>query len=217
MTSAELIAAVEAAIGGLDGVYRTAADESDLYEAALLTVAVDAARRAGGVEMLTNDGATPAATVRFRRGPGHLWNGGFTFARVEFPQTPKRLEIHLGIMVAGASSVAHECDVALIDAMECERSRAGAVHPRRRAVVAALEAKHYAGPPGLDIGRGFLGFSGEIGPGKCALVFPGQTSASLATLIARKSPECFPEVEPGSPAAQRLRGHIDQQIRNWLA
>ena len=216
MNRAELVAAVESAIGTLSGVYRGGADESDLYEAALLTVALNATRLASGVHMLTNDGVTPASQVTFRRGPGNLWSPGFTFALVTFPVTVKRLEIHLGVKVAGASGVAHECDVAIIDADECDRSRAGSVHPRRSRVVAALEAKHYQVSPGLGIGRGFLGLGTELGASRCSLVFPAQVSPNLETLIARKDPECFPEVEPGSSAADRLCRHIEQQVRNWL-
>lgn len=216
MTRDELVAAIEGAIGALSQVYRGEADESDLYEAALLTIAVNAVRLADGMTLLTDDGRTPASQITFRRGPGNLWSSGFTFGIVSFPATAKSLEIHLGVKVVGASGVAHECDVSVIDAEECERSRAGSLHPRRSRVVAALEAKHYQVSPGLEIGRGFLGLGNELGGSKCSLVFPAQVSPNLGTLIARKEPECFPEVEPGSSAADRLCRHIEQQVRNWL-
>jgi len=215
MTPDELTSAVENAIGVLAAVYKTEADESDLYEAALLTVAVKAARLAGGQE-LTDDHVRRAGSITFRRGPGNLWSPGFTFALVSFPNTNKRLEIHLGVYVAGASGVAHECDVALIDSVECDRSRAGAVHPRRSGLIAAVEAKHYLASPGLDVGRGFLGLGTEVGAAKCSLAFPAPASPNLETLIARKAPECFDEVEPGSSAADRLCRHLEQEIRNWL-
>jgi hypothetical protein len=212
-----LIAAVEAALGALAPIYKGSADESDLYEAALLTIAVEAARLAGGTELLTNDGVTAAAVVTFRRGPGNLWTPGFTYALVTFPNTPKRLEIHLGAKIAGSSGVAHECDVCVVDGAECERSRAGGVHPRRTKVIGLIEAKHYAVSPGLGVGRGFLGLGTELGGGRCSLAFPCAASANLETLIARKDPECFPEVEPGASAADRLCRHLEQLIRNWLA
>ena len=216
MTRDELIAAVETAIGALSPVYRGAADESDLYEASLLAIAVRAARLAGGTALVTNDGTHVAPTITFRRGPGNLWSGGFTFVQVAFPQSAKRLEVHLGVMVAGASGVAHECDVALIDGLECDRSRAGTVDPRRSGVIAAVEAKHYQVSPGIDVGRAFLGLGGELVGSKCALVFPAPASLNLEMLIARKPPECFPEVEYGSDAADRLCRHLEQRIRNWL-
>lgn len=216
MTRDELITAVEVAIGALSPIYRGGADESDLYEASLLAIAVRAAQLAGGATLVTNEGAHPTPTVTFRRGPGNLWSGGFTYASVTFPHSAKRLEVHLGVMVAGASSVAHECDVALLDGAECDRSRAGTVDPRRTGLIAAIEAKHYQVSPGIDIGRGFLGLGGELVGSKCTLVFPAPASLNLATLIARKPAECFPEVEYGSDAADRLCRHLEQRIRNWL-
>lgn len=217
MNAAQLIAAVESALGALAPVYRGGADESDLYEAALLTIAVEAARLAGGTELLTNDGATAAPTVRLRRAPGNLWTPGFTHALLTFPSSTKRMEVHLGVKVAGASGVAHECDVCLLDSAEGDRSRAGGVHPRRTKVIGLIEAKHYVASPGLGVGRAFLGLGTELGGGKCSLAFPCVASANLTTLIARKGPECFAEVEPGASAADRLCRHLEQLIRNWLA
>lgn len=215
MTRDELINAIEAAIGDLAAVYRGSADESDLYEAALLAIAVNAGRLAGGTELLTSDGTTPDATITFRRAPGNLWTQGITFAALSFPDG-KRLEVHLGVMVAGKSTVAHECDVAIIDGEECDRSRLGNVHPRCRALVAAVEAKHYVASPGIGIGRGFLGLGTELGAAKCSLAFPASSSESLAALIARKQPQSFPEASPGTSASERLTRHIEQQVRNWL-
>lgn len=217
MNTAQLIAAVEHALQVLEPVYRSHADESDLYEASLFALAVHAARQAGGVVLLTADGATAASELRFRRSPGNLWSGSFSFGLASFPGSAKQLEIHLGVFVTGASGVAHECDVVLLDAAEAQRSRAGAVHPRRRGVIAAVEAKHYVASPGLGVGRSFLGLAQEIGAGKCNLGFPAKTSATLATLIARKPSECFDELLPTGAAATRLQAQIDQDIRNWLA
>ena len=112
----DLVQAIEQAIGALQPVYRNNADESDLYEASLLVVCLDAARRAGGTAFLTQDGKNPATELWFRRSPGNLWSGEFTHALVRFPGTQKMLEIHLGVYVAAATSkVAHECDVAILD------------------------------------------------------------------------------------------------------
>jgi hypothetical protein len=216
MTPEEMLYAIQAAVGSLAPVYKDAADESDLYEAALLTIAVEAARLAGGQDLLTNDGVSPASPIMFRRGPGNLWSPGFTFASVGFPDAGKRLEIHLGVYVAGASGVAHECDVALVDGVECDRSRAALIHPRRTRVIAAIEAKHYLASPGIDIGREFLGLGSELGPARSALAFPASASHSLESLLAKKPSECFDEVEPGSSAGQRLSRHLEQRIRNWL-
>ena len=87
----------------------------------------------------------------------------------------------------------------------------------RHALIGSIEAKHYAASPGIGIGRGFLGLASELGAKKCALAFPAKSSGSLSALIAPKTSECFDELIPESPAAVRLRSHLDQAIRNWLA
>jgi hypothetical protein len=217
LTSQELIAAVEAALTALEPIYRGEATESDLYEASLFALVVQAAQDAGGRVLVTNDGIRPATALRFRRSPGNLWAGTFTYGVVGFQSSLKQLEAHLGIYVAGASGVAHECDVALLDQAEANRSRAGAVHPRRRGLVASIEAKHYVASPGISVGRGFLGLSAELGQQRCSLGFPAKSSANLAALIARKRSECFDELCLGNSAATRMRGHLDQEIRNWIA
>ena len=56
MTSQELIAAVEAALTALEPAYRGEATESDLYEASLFALVVQAAQDAGGRVLVTNDG-----------------------------------------------------------------------------------------------------------------------------------------------------------------
>lgn len=218
MSRASLIQDIETAIGVLQQTYRNDADESDLYEASLLVLCLDAAKSAGGTLLLTQDGRTPATVLRFRRSPGNLWSGGFTYALVSFIGTQKKLEIHLGVYVAaGSSRVAHECDVAIIDHQEAERSRQAAVYPRSRGLVAVIEAKHYSTSPPLGIGRGFLGLAQELGQKDCSLVFPSRSSANLAALIAKRPSEAYEELLPGKDAAARLCSRLDQSIRNWKA
>jgi hypothetical protein len=217
MTRRELVVAVENAIGALAPVYRGAAEESDLYEAALLTIAIEAAEAAGGTCLVTNNGRSRSTQLTFRRSPGNLWLGEFTHIVVTFPVTVRALEIHLGIYIVGVSKVPHECDVALLDQQEAERSRQGLVHPRRSKLVASIEAKHYAASPGIGVGRAFIGLSAELGYAKCTLVFPARRSSSIAALLAARPSECFDELIPRNPAAQRLRSHLDQKIRNWIA
>ena len=208
---------MEQALSVLEPNYRGEAAESDLYEACLLAILIGAAQDAGGTVIMTNDGYQPVPFLRFRRSPGNLWLGNYSYGVITFPTSPKVLEAHLGVYVAGASGVPHECDVALLDQIEASRSRAGRVHPRRRGLVASLEAKHYVASPGIGVGRGFLGLSAELGQKKCCLGFPARSSSGIATLIARKPSECFDQLVPETPAATRLRAHLDQEIRNWIA
>jgi hypothetical protein len=214
----ELVRAIEESIGVLRSVYESRADESDLYEASLFAVCVQAAQSAGGTIMLTSDGRNPDATLRFRRSPGNLWAGRFTYGLVTFDDSQKVLEIHLGVYVAATRSrVAHECDVAIIDHQEAERSRQAGVHPRGRGLISAIEAKNYSFSPPLGVGRAFLGLAQELRQQDCSLVFPSRSSTNLAALIAKRSSEAYAELLPRSDAADRLRSHLDQRIRNWKA
>lgn len=213
----DLVAAVQRAIGILAPIYVGSASESDLYEASLLAIAVQAAEAAGGTCLITDDGATLAKELHFRRSPGNLWLGNHTYVLATFPATGKRLEIHLGVYVMGGAKVPHECDVAVIDHEEAERSRLGQVHPRRAKLAAAIEAKFYALSPGLGIGRGFIGLSAELGAAKCTLAFPARQSANIGKLLAARQSESFDELIPETVAAQRLRSHLEQQVRNWVA
>jgi hypothetical protein len=216
MTRRELVAAVEEGLGALADFYHDAATESDLYEAALLTIAVDAAEDAGGRCLITNDGRTRSTRLTFRRAPGSLWRGDFTYIAATFPSTPLSLEIHLGVYVIGASKVLHECDIAILDQEDAERSRQGQVHPRRTRLIASVEAKNYSASPGIGVGRSFIGLSTELGQARCALAFPARRSSNIAALLATRPSECFDELTPRGPAANRLRSHLDQKIRNWI-
>lgn len=215
MNRVDLIRAIQGSIGVLSPIYRTGATESDLYEASLLPICIAAATDAGGSAVLTYDGTNPATALRFRMSPGNLWSSDICYVRVTFSDTPKALEIHLGVYVVGKSKVAHECDVALIDSMEAERSRLLRVHPRNSKLIYAIEAKHYSRSPGIGIGRGFLGLTQELVAKKCSLVFPSTSSATLSGLIATKDSQVYSELLPGTNAARRLQSHIDQAIRNW--
>ncbi|MFD4551210.1 hypothetical protein [Streptomyces sp. NPDC058466] len=214
----ELEKAVEDAIGALDQAYRRIAKPSDLYEAALFAVAVQASKDAGGHCLITNDGTSTAGRLRFRCSPGNLWSGNFTYALVSFT-SGKKLEIHLGVYVL-AGRVAHECEVAILDHAEAERSRAGGVHPRRgrNQLISCVEAKLYAASPPLGVGRGFLGLATELGRGKCSLAFPAKASDNIAALIAGKPSEHFDELVPGGSKVEGRFSHfLETAIRNWLA
>ncbi len=216
MDTDELIALVTTQVGALAESYESGASASDLYEAALLTVAIESIRAAGASSLLlTNDGATRSLEVSLRRSPGYLWTKGFTYAVASFPGTTRTCEAHLGVYVIGESGVPHECDVAVLDGREAERSRRGGIHPRKGGLIAAIEAKHYAASPGIDIGRAFIGLASEMGHARSSLAFPAPGATTLMRLLARRSSECFDSAMPGEKPAQRLGAHIEQMVRNW--
>jgi hypothetical protein len=214
----QLIQMVERSLAVLETVYKGHAAESDLYEAALVSIAVEAARAAGGAPMITYDGRSATTQLRFRRAPGNLWKGDFTFVRLDFPRKRSWLEIHLGVKVVGSSGVAHECDVAILDGDEAELARIDYRHPRRAKLVAAIEGKNYSVSPDLGVGRAFLGLGAELAKEKCNLAFPAKGSGNIMKLVAkRNSGVCFDELTPQAPARDRLQAHLETALRNWVA
>jgi hypothetical protein len=211
MTRKDLITSVQNVLEKLDATYLGSAQESDLYEAALLAEATAAVEASSGTTvMVTNDGSTPAQQLVFRVSPGHLWKSGYTY--VIGSANVGALEIHLGVKVTGSSRVAHECDIAIITKDEADLSRTFSRHPRRDGLLAAIEAKNYAASPPLAIGRGFLGLALELGRRKCRLVFPATGRNSITRLFRRKASKCFDQVIPGTPQADPLRNWITARI-----
>lgn len=203
------------AIDTVSDAYRGFADESDLYEAMLFTLCVDAAKKAGGkLEYVWNSGER-ASALHFRRAPGNLWSPGFTYAKVRFDGRRRWLEIHLGVKAVGLSGVPHECDVAILQSSEAERCRRDEKPPRREGLVAAVEAKNYSSRPPLGVGRAFHGLAHELGERKCSLVYPSELSFGIADLIATRPSEQFEGLLPGKPTADLLRDHLVQAIEAW--
>lgn len=213
MTAAELIDAIEQSLGALAPAYVDMAKESDLYEASLFVAAVDACRQAGATLDLH---PTLPGGLRFRTAPGSIWNDNYTRATATFLDG-RAVEVHLGIMVVGASGVLHEADVAVIDSIEAVRCRVAGVAPRRRKLIAAIEAKHYSTAPGLGVGRAFLGLAIELGQPRTHLAFPEPGGKSTMRLLARRPCEVRDRVWHGSLNAQSLIHDIRQAVLNWHA
>jgi hypothetical protein len=219
MNTTDLINHLTAQIGALDATYQASAAASDLYEAALWVLAVDAIKAAGATKVEVagpmTTGGSPLPT--FRTQPGSLWSGNFTFAVASFATTQRQCEVHLGVKVVGESGVAHECDVAIIEEREAQRSRTGSVHPRKSGLVAAVEAKNYVASPGIGVGRSFIGLATELGHPKSSLSFPAAGAPNLMRLLARRSSECFDEAIPGGNGSVGLEANLARLIRNWRA
>lgn len=219
MNTTDLINHLTSQIGTLDATYQASAAPSDLYEAALWVVAVDAVGAAGAtnVEIKGPTTAWGSPQPTFRTHPGTLWSGDFTFAVATFASTQRQCEVHLGVKVVGESGVAHECDVAIIEEREAQRSRTGQVHPRKSGLIAGIEAKNYRASPGIGVGRSFIGLASELGHPKSSLSFPAAGAPNLLRLVARRSSECFDEAIPGGSGSAGLEANLARLVRNWRA
>lgn len=219
MDTTELIDHLTTQIGALSTAYKSSAAASDLYEASLWVVAVDAALAAGAtrVDMQGPKTGSGVPLPTFRTHPGSLWIGDFTHALVSFSTTRRQCEIHLGVKVVGESGVAHECDVAVLTEREARRSRTGAVHPRKSGLIASIEAKNYAAAPGIGVGRSFIGLATELGHPKSSLAFPATGAPNVLRLLARRSSECFDDSIPDAAGSAALQANIARLVRNWRA
>ncbi|WP_378739069.1 hypothetical protein [Nocardia brasiliensis] len=199
------------------------AQPTDLYEAALFAIILRAAEQAGGTVLVTNDGRTPTAHVRFRTAPGVLSSGDeYTFAVVTFPATATRceqkLEVHLGIAFPGRSGVCHECDIAILTHAEAKRVRAGQrKYPSARALIVAVEAKFLTRGPALGDGRNLLGLGSELRRGRYRLVASTSGSDALRTLLSHWACGLFENLVPGSSAALKLEDEVRETLQEWLS
>jgi hypothetical protein len=187
---------------------------NDIYEAYLFSVVVDAADREGAAITWQDGDGAPASQLLFRRSPGFIHSRGpFTHALLEFTNKPP-LEVHVGVSIAGVSTLGHECDVAVLTSDECERSRRGLVLPRSRRVIVAIEAKYYASRLPLYLGRGFLGLGREFGRTPLALATNIESDGVVA-LVHHHNAQADDGVLPGTQPHERLLQFVSDKFHRY--
>jgi hypothetical protein len=216
-----LVQAIGAGLSTLGPALTHAPNDCDLFELYLLTEVVEAARSLGGtIEYRTVEG-DPATQFVCRTSPGHIYSTArsYTHALISLPMTvpPRIVEAHVGVFVAGSSKVPHECDVAVIEHAEAQRSRALKTDPRSSKLIVAVEAKFYADRLPLHMGRGFVGLQSDLAAKFSTFVF-NTTSESVSRLLAaRTKGRGYDDVMVGTPAAFRLRSHFANALRHHCA
>jgi putative transposase len=73
------------------------------------------------------------------------------------------------------------------------------------------------GPAPLQVPRDRSGMFEPILVPKRAGRVAGALDDMVISLYAHGMCECFDQLRPDTPAATRLRAHLDQEIRNWIA
>lgn len=216
-----LLAEIQSALGNavIPNLTATSAG-SDLFEAYIFGLILDAARREGAtVTLACRSGGIPNPFV-FRTSPGHLSSTtqDYGHAAIAFPDCPA-LEAHVGIRVAGHSGVLHECDVSVIQRDEAELCRESSIRvaPRSARVLLALEAKFYSVELPLHLGRAFLGLVRDL---SCDAVFfvMNRGAPSIEKLLAHKKQQWEKHVNPGQAhTVERLRNAIQTRFRDFQA
>lgn len=217
-----LLADIRLALGAsLVPALTSASSANDLYEAYLFSIVIEAARAEGARRIdFRSIGSSNPATFVFRTSPGYLHSAtqDYGYAEIEFAGKPV-LEAHLGVRVAGASGVLHECDVCVLLQEEAAICRNGRrmVAPRSSRVVLSVEAKFYAGSLGLHLGREFLGFLSDTSIDKPFFVV-NRRSGAIEKLLSHKKKLWEHDICPSNLRdVERLRNAFQTAFKDFNA
>lgn len=190
------------------------------YEAYVLSLCVEAVRRAGGTAVLTgiNSGANPSPVV-FRGAPGSMASQNQNFAYVDCELKGKQFEIHVDVEYQGTSGALHEIDVSM-----CSKEHANAVRSTNgtpktdgNKLLVALECKFYESTPGVTLGRTFVGLVSDCGSLRLEAFVANLPSNKLKMYFSKKSrPEPFLGLVPTSPENENLFiSNVQQALLKW--
>ena len=196
----------------------SAASACDDFEVYIFALAIDAARREGAQIRYLNRNGLPTQTLIFRTSPGAIYSStnGYAHTQIQFPGCPA-LEAHVGILVAGKSSVVHECDVVVLHKAEADTCRREQVHPRHSKVILAVECKFYSTNLGIDLARSFLGLTEEIQHSDRYFV-ANTSSKSVEKMLSQHDRVWETQVIPGNDKNQlRLRALFENTFKHFKA
>ena len=198
----------------------TESDISDLYEAYIFSIILQAARREGAEVVLSSiQGIAPSQFV-FRTSPGYLNSSrhNYGFAELRFQESPP-LEVHAGVRVAGRSNVLHECDVSVLDGTEAQlcRNSPQALAPRSSRIRIMVEAKYYMTPLALQLGRAFLGLVQDLSSKNSFFVF-NREAESIERLLAHRNRQWDHHIVPANEVpVERLRSAFQVALKDYRA
>jgi len=217
-----MLTEIEAALGAaLLPSLTTASAASDIYEAYLFSIVVEAARSEGANVMFECVGGGIPNPFVFRTSPGYIASSehNYGYAVLAFPTRPP-LEVHVGIRVDGHSHVLHECDVCVLFQDEAQLCRAKAplmVAPRSSKVIVAVEAKHYTGGVPLHLGRAFLGLEADLSA-ECVFFVANRDAGSIEKLLAHKRRRWDSQITPlQSDRVSRLHHSFRNAFKDFKA
>jgi hypothetical protein len=219
-TNQQLVQEIAGLIGpAASPALATASQGDDLFEGFLFALAVDAADSIGAGVSYEDSTGTQTTSLTLRTSPGRIWSTTplYTHAVIDFPNVDS-LEVHVGVFVSGRSTVAHECDVVIIDRTEAERCRRDFVNPRSSKCPLSVEAKFYSTPLGIGLGREFSGLSGDLSA-SLSMFVTNTDGASVARLLSHRFPvgAYHPHVTPNTTASDDFRGIVRKVLQRYRA
>lgn len=218
-TTSELLTSIRASLGpSISPSLNLASDTSDIFEAYVFSLVIDAAKNEGAtVDYKNVYGATPTTFV-FRTSPGYIFSRAhpYTHAVLTFLRKSP-LELHVGVRVVGKSGVLHECDVAVIEQSEAETCRRNQVPPRSAKVWIAVECKFYTTPLQLLLARAFMGLVDDLSAKNTIFVSNSQ-SESLEKLLTDHRQNWEHNLVPtATNEVARLRHEFQKAFKNYKA
>jgi hypothetical protein len=213
-----LLTAIRSALAPLPPSLTNTSDGSDLFEAYVLTLIVEAARLEGGTVSYETVDGTAVTQFYFRTSPGHIYSTRhpYTHAVIDFGTRPP-LEVHLGIRVAGKSQVLHECDVAVLDRAEARECRRNRTEPRSRTLEISAEAKFYTTSLQLNLARSYVGLVTDLSVSFPCFVTNSTSASAMRLLAARKERHWYDRVMVGQSSTDLLRSFFATAFHHYKA
>lgn len=213
---ASLLAQIQTTLGSVSPGLTTASAGSDIFEAYVLSVILDAADTEGATIRFRNvDGSIPV-TFTFRTTPGHLWwdSAPYTHAEIKFQDAPL-LEAHMGVYITGKSGLIHEADLLVLLSEEAVLSRQNSVPPRSSRSIIAVECKFYAANLKIGLARAFVGLCSDLSTRECFFV-TNATSVSVEKLLTHQRRQWQSEVQPSQQViVERFRNALQDVFKDF--
>jgi hypothetical protein len=190
------------------------------YEAYVLSLCVEAVRRAGGTAAMAgiNSGANPSPIV-FRGAPGSMASTNQNFAFADCEVRNKQFEIHVDVEYQGTSGALHEIDVSMClkEHADAVRSTNGTPKASGYNLLLALECKFYESTPGVALGRTFVGLVSDCSGVRFKAFVANLPSDKLQRYFSKDSrPEPFLGLVPTNPDSEnRFIANVQQALLKW--
>lgn len=191
---------------------------SDIFEAYVLSIILQAAEIEGAVITFRNIDGTVPGVFTFRTSPGHLWSytQPYTHAEIQFPNLPL-LEAHTGVYVSGRSGLIHEADVLVLLSEEASLSRQNQIPPRSHRSIIAAECKFYSAGLSIGLARAFVGLCSDLSSRECFFV-TNVTGVSAEKLLTHQRKKWQSPVQPNeNVSVNRLRNSLQDVFKDFRA
>lgn len=217
----DLLTQIRSILGsGTSPSLSSASDTSDIFEAYVFSLVIEAARIEGASIMFRDvSGRDNPPVFIFRTSPGFIFSvtQPYTYAVIAFNNKPI-LEAHVGVRVAGMSHVLHECDIAVIEQAESETCRQRQVAPRSYKIVLAIECKFYSTPLQLHLAREFIGLSSDLYSTSEQIFVSNTSSETVERLLTSRRKTWDHNIKPSAQMeVDRLRNKFQNAFQRYKA